>query len=241
MIPDMNLFLLPYGGASSRVLLRLHKFLKADIKIHALDPPGRGARFDEQPLQQMTGIVDDLTDIHGSEFNGRYFFFGHSFGAMVAYYLSNELARRGLPLPDRLFLSGCGSPGSLFPMRHILEKTDGDFVSEFCNIGGSFPSKNEFPELYQPFLDTLRADLRVVSDDSCPWNFIEDIPFTVFWSKDDFTPFQDIKNWANFTNKEVRYVELTGNHFTMISQLQRIGSEILVDVQRESMPVRSHH
>lgn len=88
--------------------------------------------------------------------------FGHSLGALVAYYLTQRLRKNGLNLPRRLIVSGCRPPH--FPHRHgpIHKLPDEQFIEQLQLLYEPIPDPIlRDPDALAMFASILRADFTV--------------------------------------------------------------------------------
>src|SRR5262245_23414340 len=102
----MKLFCLPYaGGSAHRLAATLGPHL-AGAGTVALELPGRGARWRENPYADWEAATDDLLPRLAGELDGTgYGLLGHSFGALLGYELAQRMAAAGAP-PSFLAVSG---------------------------------------------------------------------------------------------------------------------------------------
>jgi surfactin synthase thioesterase subunit len=88
-----------------------------------------------------------------------YALFGHSLGALVAFELSRELRRCGLPLPQTLIVSGRRAPTVKASEPPLHQLPDTDFLAELIRRYDAIPRVIlDEPELMTLFLPVLRAD-----------------------------------------------------------------------------------
>lgn len=107
---NLELFCLPYSGASATVYSRWQGLLPAWLSVVPVELPGRGARFCE-PLATDVGILArQLATEMLARINGPYALFGHGLGALLAYELATALREAGAPSPAALIASGMAAP-----------------------------------------------------------------------------------------------------------------------------------
>ena len=116
--------------------------------------PGREARFHELPFEDMSGLVDELAGAMEPYLDGPFAFFGHSMGAGIAFELTRELRRLGLPLPKALVVSGARAP-RLRREHPPVNDIDDQRLLEEVALWGGVPDD---PVLRKLLLPVLRAD-----------------------------------------------------------------------------------
>ncbi|ADO72604.1 thioesterase II family protein [Stigmatella aurantiaca] len=161
----VRLFCFPYAGAGSLPYFKWPDLLPGGIDLCAVQLPGRENRLREPALRDLHQLITKLVEALSPHLGGEFAFFGHSFGALVAFELIRELRRRGLPLPKVLFASGSESPSlrTKLPALSGLERDD--FVREVAARYGGLPRHiMEQRELLDLVLPTLRADLKILED-----------------------------------------------------------------------------
>ena len=79
-----RLFLFPYaGGAPSSFNKWIVDFPK-ELEISIAHYPGRGSRFNEPPIKELSVLVEEIANAIQPELDKPFFFFGHSLGAVLA-------------------------------------------------------------------------------------------------------------------------------------------------------------
>ncbi len=109
----MILFCIPAGGTNP--FAPWSRRLRADIRLHILDLPGRGRKIRQQPLTDLNAILPTLAEeIRQTCGEGEsYMLFGYCSGGIVAYELCRYMQQTGAPLPGQVFLFGIGAPDRL--------------------------------------------------------------------------------------------------------------------------------
>ncbi|PSC74686.1 type I polyketide synthase [Micractinium conductrix] len=109
--PRLSLVCFPPAGAGASVFHGWEKVLPADVQLLPVELPGRGTRLRELALGNMAMLQRELLAALLPELTARPFaLFGHSMGAWVAYQLTQELKRRGGPVPLKVYASANRSP-----------------------------------------------------------------------------------------------------------------------------------
>jgi surfactin synthase thioesterase subunit len=109
--PAARLICFPFGGGSAAYFARWARRIGNDVDLVAVQYPGRCSRASEPGFENFELLVDAAVDAIAPLLDdGKVIFFGHSFGALVAFEAAHRLCERGLSLPDHLFVSACEGP-----------------------------------------------------------------------------------------------------------------------------------
>ena len=96
----LRLFAFPHAGGGPQSFADWPAGLPADVEVVSYELPGRGRRHTEPSYVDRARLVDDLVEVVGRHDDGASFaFFGHSFGAVIAFEVCRTLVERGLRAP----------------------------------------------------------------------------------------------------------------------------------------------
>jgi surfactin synthase thioesterase subunit len=220
--PRVRLFCFPYAGGGSLIYNQWAAALP-DVEVCAVQLPGREVRLREPPIddlrQLLTGIAGGLGPYLKPARPGDrptpFAFFGHSFGALVAFELTRALRRSGAPLPEVLLVSGRGGPSA--PQRHApLHGIPGiAFARAVSDRYGGIPAALfEEPELLELLLPMVRADLKITEQHA----YVDEPPLPVrihvFGGDQDAVVAQsDLQLWRKETSRELALQMFPGGHF----------------------------
>ncbi|MDC0708163.1 alpha/beta fold hydrolase [Stigmatella sp. ncwal1] len=231
--PAIRLFCFPYAGAGSLPYFKWPDLIPGGIDVCAVQLPGRENRLREPALRDLHQLTTKLVEALSPYLEGEFAFFGHSFGALVAFEVIRELRRRGLPLPKMLFASGSESPSlrSKLPALSGLERDD--FVREVAARYGGLPRHiMEQRELLDLVLPTLRADLKILED----YVYREEpplpLPICAFGGTDDPRVAETaLDAWRRETAVAFKLQIFPGSHFFINEVtrqvLQALSSELI--------------
>ncbi|MET7944025.1 thioesterase domain-containing protein [Streptomyces sp. NPDC005302] len=115
--PQVRLFVFHHAGGSHLAYRDWPACFPAGWQVHLPDAPGRGPRDGRPALHDATALVDHYRHTLDATMSGRFAFFGHSLGAMVAYELTRRLIDEGRTPPLWLGISA-RDPFPAVPQPH---------------------------------------------------------------------------------------------------------------------------
>ncbi|MFK0012126.1 thioesterase II family protein [Streptomyces sp. NPDC091027] len=154
----VRLFCFPHAGGDATAYVPMARALAPAAEVWALRPPARGGRS-RHPMPPdfdalVTAVTAALTPHLGGAADGRFAFYGQSFGALLAYEVARALPadRR----PERIVAVGAPSPAEWSGR----ESRDLD-AAELLRLTGLDESVRAEPQLAALALGTIRTDLAV--------------------------------------------------------------------------------
>ncbi len=243
-----RLFCFPFAGGSGSAYCRWFRSAPAGLHINAIEYPGHGARMAEDPVPSMPRLVTEIADRIEPLAAGRYAFFGHSMGGVVAHEVALELRARSGRLPAHLFVSGVGAPGGPVDHRSLADLSDADVLAELRSLGGTPPELLEHPELAAQAIRVLRADSAALAAHRPRPGAPLDVPITAFGGRsDDLVPAAALRGWARQTSRGCRIRFFPGDHFFLFPAAPQLLGAIAAALegnaengaQARSQPVRA--
>ncbi len=214
---DKQLFLLPYAGGSSYIYKKFEQQFTKNIKITYIELPGRGMRKKEAFYDSLDDAVEQLSlQIFNLLQSKEFYLFGHSLGAILAYYISYEMYLRAYAIPRKIFLSGRTSPEYKFHVN-IDSQSSTKIIYELKTLGCE-TSIYENSRVSNYYLNILKKDYDLINSISSEKVKENPIEATIFWSKEDKYCY-DIKSWNKFLFHTPVYIERTGNHYCINDEL----------------------
>lgn len=233
----LRLVCLPHAGAGASTFFAWGAALQpAGLEVRAVQYPGREHRLSEPCVPSAPALVQALADawpeISGG---GPCALYGHSMGAILAFELACELARRrDAAAPRHLFLAGHNPPHvpSRLPTLHTLPH--GEFLPAVAREYGQIPAELiADPELATLFTPILRADFQLVHDYVWAHAGPVDQPLTVFGgSADPWTSPGELGEWSRHTRGAFRLQLFPAGHFFPAAH----RSDLLAALQADLAP-----
>ena len=232
--PRLRLLCVPHAGGSASLYRRWTEPLAPAVEVCAIELPGRGVRFGEPLISDMTALCDDLVTAIEPLLDGvPLAVFGHSMGARIAF----ELVRRFDGRVVHLFVAGSPAPGVALrydassERRPTSELTDDEFRQRLREFGGTPPLILDDHHLMARALPILRADFVLTERYRVEPQARVSCPVTVFAGTADVsTPPPTIAAWELRTTAACRVVELDAGHFFLDSHRAQLLREIAYDV-----------
>ncbi|GAA0443963.1 thioesterase [Acrocarpospora corrugata] len=131
--------------------------LAENVRIAGVERPGRGTRFAEPALTELTALVAEQADSLALDLP--FGLFGHSFGALLVFEIAHTLRARGLRTPDWLWVSSFPSPDLARREPDARQLPDADLLRTLHRRHDAIPAEVlDNPELLEIVAAYMRAD-----------------------------------------------------------------------------------
>ncbi|MGW3210365.1 thioesterase II family protein [Streptomyces sp. NPDC001135] len=212
----VRLYCFHHAGGTAAEFSRWHRYLPEDVDVCAVQLPGRGARARQAPHTRMGPLTEELTGQIRTDLPT--VFFGHSFGALVAFEVARALAAAGRPLPRHLFLSARPAPGLVAYEGRIHDLPEEEFLKVVDRRHGGVPAElRDHPELRDLVLPYFRADYEVLETYRetfrAPGAGPLAVPATVLGGTDDPIPLTQLEAWREELSGPFSVRMFPGDHF----------------------------
>ncbi len=218
-----QLFFIHFAGGNSYSFNFIVKNLPA-FSVTCLELPGRGKRINQPLLQNFDHAVDDiLRQIREKLTSSKYYIYGHSMGALLAYKVEILLESEGY-CSSGLFLTGNPGPGiGCTKQRHLMQREE--MIEELKLLGGVSNELLNNKELFDFFEPILRSDFKIAELNNIDLNSKINAPIFALMGIQEEKAIH-IQNWIKFTNSSFRSELLEGGHFFIYDHVQKISSII---------------
>ncbi|OBI93516.1 thioesterase II family protein [Mycobacterium sp. 1245805.9] len=204
----MQLFCFHHAGGGGSAFNAWRKALSPAVEVVPVEVA------DRQRFATLRQLVDEVHDHLRSTLHEPHMFFGHSFGALLAYRLACMRAAQGLPLPRAVFLSAYGPP-HLPPPLHVVDLLDDHQLAKVLSDVGGLPAQlTRWPTLHERAISATRHDLRLCMTDEGADTAELSCPIHVFGGSDDpLVRESDLHEWRSRTTADFSVRILRGGHF----------------------------
>lgn len=157
--PASALVCIPWAGAGAAPFRSWSSYMPPTVALLAARLPGRESRIAEAPIDDMPQIVELLASELESLGVGRVSLFGHCTGALIAFELAREIARRGIAQVPKLFLASHPAPAS----PHGDQPGGGptDLREAVRRLGATPEALLDNAELFALMMPAIEADARL--------------------------------------------------------------------------------
>lgn len=220
---------MPHAGSGIGRYRALGALVPRSIEAWAMCLPGREQRIMEPAHETIGESVDDIRDAL-LELPGEpgWVLFGHSMGAVVAWELAAQIE------PDLLVVSGCRGPDGPIIDAALLDLSDTELVAEMRRRFGGFPpAVEQYPELIDLTLPTLRADLGALAAYEPDDRALLKVPLTAYRGRTDAAcSSEQIARWQGRTSGGFRVREFEGGHHYLFDRPREVVETLRADIGR---------
>lgn len=224
--PGLNLFCLPYSGASAMCYSPWRQKMPNWLNVRPLELPGRGMRMDEPLHTDIVRLANHLADEVSVELDRPYALFGHSLGGLLAFELAHALRERGLPAPLALFTSATAGPARRDVSEYAIEKNDEQLIARLRELGGTSEGVLANQELLDLVLPILRADFLLCGSFVYGQRQPLEVPIHVFGGKRDTVKVEELLDWQEETSTGFSLDMFEGHHFYLIDEQAQLLRQV---------------
>jgi medium-chain acyl-[acyl-carrier-protein] hydrolase len=220
----LRLYCFPHAGGAASAFAAWGRALSPDVQVCAVEYPGRWSRHREPPFLQIPKLVETVLRDMRSHWQGRFAFFGYSFGALIAFELARALRREQLPSPERLVVGARGAPQLPNLRDPIRSLPDQQFIAAVGKRYGALPPVVlQDPEMLQLILPSLRADITAFETYEYQTDLPLSCPVVAMTGKEDsMIEDSDVKAWSEQTQGSFAQHTLPGGHFFIQSHQDQV-------------------
>ncbi|WP_182879928.1 MULTISPECIES: thioesterase II family protein [unclassified Microbispora] len=222
-----RLVVFPHAGGSAGFFIPLARALAPQVRVLAVQYPGRLDRRREPPVEDVRELARRVADVLAREpDDGPLAFFGHSMGSLVAFEAALLGERGAGAAPERLFVSGGRAP-ALTRVDPVILRNDAALLEEALFLGGTSRQVLESADLRELVLPPLRADYRALR------SYLPDpgarvrCPVTALvGDRDPRVTVDQAARWRDHTDGGFRLTVLPGGHFYLTPRLEDVAAAV---------------
>jgi acyl transferase domain-containing protein/surfactin synthase thioesterase subunit/acyl carrier protein len=248
--PDAKVRLLcfNYAGGGATTYRPWADLLDDRVELVAIEPPGRGSRFQEPHIMDLQTYKREITTALQDYLDKPYALFGHCLGGLVLHEVARNLADMPGAEMTHIFVSGSRPPHQVsrpgkfeesllatlvehpdyLPRQPLHEQIDEVFAMAIrhFDIGAS----EEFlshPDLKAILMPAIRADFSIAASYTPMITTPLDVAVTCFHGVDDHyvTKMQALE-WNKYTNREFRILYRAFAHYMVVEDREFIVETI---------------
>jgi medium-chain acyl-[acyl-carrier-protein] hydrolase len=226
----VHLFCFPHAGGGAAPYYAWSRELPSHIQVCPIHLPGRENRLSEPPFTRMADLVAELVEGLMRWPAGRFAFFGHSLGGLMAYEVAQALA--GQREPVHLFVSAARAPGVGRRSQPFAHLPDAGFLAAVQSRYQPLPAAVlHDPEVLSLFLPALRGDFTLFDAYQATIHEPLSIPVSAFGGEEDEEVKEgDLAPWAGQTRGAFCLRLYPGGHFFLKAQQKGLLEAIASDL-----------
>jgi surfactin synthase thioesterase subunit len=229
-----RVFAFPYSGAGSSAYHQWASyFSQRNIDFIGMRLPARENRMGEEPVSNLSLLINSLSSEIIPFLNKPFVFFGHSLGALIAFELCRALRKKGASLPAHLFVSAFHPPSQPNPNKALHQLAENEFIDGIRAYGNTSEKVLSNALLMELLLPMLRADFALHETYHYKKEPPLSCPITVFkGDQDNFAKARDMSAWQQETNSYYEEIEYRGGHFFLNDYRESIGQKLITPLNQ---------
>lgn len=204
----VRLFCFHHAGGGGAMFNAWNKALGPGIDVVPVEILNR------ERFTTLGQLVDEADEQLRSSLDGPHVFFGHSFGALLAYRLACLRAASGSVVPRALMVSSFAPPHLPAPIPTVDHLDQSQLTALLFELGGIPAELAEWPALRDAAVAAARIDLRLCLTDEEAEPAALSCPIHAFGGSDDpLVTEYDLHEWRTRTSGDFAVHVLRGGHF----------------------------
>ena len=238
-VSERRIFLFAHAGAGASFYMRWKKFFDRKTAVYPIQLPGHENRSSEALEKDFYKLTDRIADIISDYTDMPYAFFGHSLGASVCFDTAVKLQKKGMNMPQSIFLSANRPPVIKPDYSFIYSIDDDEFCSILCKNGAFHGDMLSDKEFRAAFLPVIRADFELYAsyDASQERYSVDSDIYALCGDNDPFASKEHMLLWKGYTKGSFSLVQYSGAHFYINDNIKdicgRISSSITKDTKAQ--------
>jgi surfactin synthase thioesterase subunit len=226
----VRLFAFPHAGAGCAQFAELAKATRDDVSLWAANLPGRQARLDEAPPDNLDRLVERLADEVSALHADRYALFGYCGGALLAFLVARRLRELGAAPPLALVVAAFEAPDIGRRPRGLARLPSHRLWERLIDDGGvpvELAGNERMRQLAEP---AVRADFALLEGYRHEPGPALDRPIVVCFGATDPVRRGALLGWRRQTTASVTLRPLPGGHWLLdhsVTELAAVVAEVV--------------
>lgn len=157
----LRLFCFPYAGGGTLIFRDWARNLLDTVELCPVQLPGRDRRAREEPITNISSLVQAMAGGLSSWLDLPFAFFGHSMGALIGFELAHYLREKYGREPVHLFVSARPAPQIPDPDEPTYNLSEAEFIDELRRLNGTPREVIDNKELMTLMVPLIRADFEL--------------------------------------------------------------------------------
>lgn len=227
-----RLFCFPHAGGDATAFTPLAHAMAPAAEVWALRMPARGGRRAQPMPARFDALVRAVAAALSPHFDGRFGFYGQSFGALLAYEVARALPRGRRP---EVVIAASAEPPSAWAGGRPVDRDPDELLRQT----GMSDLVRADPELRELALATVRTDLQVRGSYRYrPGPPIEPDVHAIVGDADPMLAAPQLAGWAEHTTGAFRLSIVPGGH--LLATTERPGPvDVLISILGRLQPDRN--
>lgn len=203
------------GGAS---MYRRWADLFPNSEVWCANYPGRESLHSQPFAENLDDVIDVLTQEPDWFLNQDYVFYGHSFGALVAFSVAIKLNNINQFEPKGLCVSARRAP-HLPARKTVSHLPEPEFIADLNQYGGIPDSIRNNKDMMDFYLPIIRADLKLNDFGQSHPEEQVNCPIHLFSADQDHVANRaELDAWQSVTKAHFKHRIFSGGHFFIQEQ-----------------------
>jgi medium-chain acyl-[acyl-carrier-protein] hydrolase len=213
-----RLFCFAHAGGGPEVFRGWGNGALGRTEVIGVTLPGHDERLMERSFCEWPPLVDALYEAIGRHLDRPFAFFGHSFGARLAFELTRRLEALDAPVPELLVVAACRCPHIPCPQPLIHDLPEAEFYERVRAFSGAPAEVFQNRKLMRLFEPALRADVKLCESWPAGQRTVR-TPIAAFaGARDEIDPPGSMRGWGRYTENFFELRTFAGDHFFLRSE-----------------------
>ena len=219
-----QLFCLPYAGGNSSIYYSWREIIPDNIKLIALQLPGRAELFSEEIITNMNILIKTLFNAIEPYLDKPFAFFGHSMGGIIVYALTQYIEKVSDKKAEFIIISAAKPPHFYSgDTRHLMSTKELAKILKKNNATPNTILNSE--ELMDIIISIYRADCKLLETSKINTFPRVQTKVFIFNAKEDIRK-NILSEWNEYFQQKITNINFNGGHFFIHKEESKLIKEI---------------